>query len=290
MRLTDKPSQAHATRIRPALAPFAGGVMASPLEHPASIRQNIRVIPVHFISECPFGLWPRRSRYLHCQRTPWIAHPEREPCFPLGIGVPAVLFIKENILNPSTLSRADLVRELLAPTFRDFIQTTPHMGEHETAFEGAAANDCALNRKLDAARELLLRDLHTQMCMGSVMNSPQALRDWLRLHCANLEHEVFLVLYLTAQHQLIEAVELFRGTLTQTSVYPRELVKGALARNAAAVVIAHNHPSGHAEPSHADEHLTQTLKSALSLVDVRVLDHLVVAGSQVVSFAEKGLL
>ena len=121
-------------------------------------------------------------------------------------------------MNPSTLSRADLVRELLAPPFRDFIQTTPHVGDYETAFEEVTTNDSALNRKLDAARELLLRDLHAQMCMGSVMNSPQALRDWLRLHCANLEHEVFLVLYLTAQHQLIEAVELFRGTLTQLSV------------------------------------------------------------------------
>lgn len=193
-------------------------------------------------------------------------------------------------MNPSTLSRADLVRELLAPPLRDIIQTTPHVGDYEPTFEGLAVNDCALNRKLDAARELLLRDLHTQMCMGSVMNSPQALREWLGLHCANLEHEVFLVLYLTAQHQLIEAVELFRGTLTQTSVYPRELVKGALARNAAAVVVAHNHPSGHAEPSRADEFLTQTLKQALSLVDVRVVDHLIVAGGQVVSFAERGLL
>ncbi len=193
-------------------------------------------------------------------------------------------------MNPSTLSHADLVRELLAPSFRDFIQPTPHVGDYESTFEKVVVSDCALNRKLDAARELLLRDLHAQMCMGSVMNSPQALRDWLGLHCANLEHEVFLVLYLTAQHQLIEAVELFRGTLTQTSVYPRELVKGALARNAAAVVVAHNHPSGHAEPSHADQHLTQTLKSALSLVDVRMIDHLVVAGGQFVSFAERGLL
>lgn len=193
-------------------------------------------------------------------------------------------------MNPSTLSHADLVRELLAPPFRDFIQTIPHVGDYELAFKEVPANDCALNRKLDAARELLLRDLHVQMCMGSVMNSPQALRDWLGLHCANLEHEVFLVLYLTAQHQLIEAVELFRGTLTQTSVYPRELVKGALARNAAAVIVAHNHPSGHAEPSRADELLTQTLRTALSLVDVRVVDHLIVAGGTVLSFAERGLI
>ncbi len=101
---------------------------------------------------------------------------------------------------------------------------------------------------------------------------------------------MFLVLYLTAQLQLIEAVELFRGTLTQTSVYPRELVKGAISRNAAAVVVAHNHPSGHAEPSRADEFLTQTLKTALNLVDVRVVDHMIVAGGTVLSFAERGLI
>ncbi|MCH2221655.1 MAG: DNA repair protein RadC, partial [Dechloromonas sp.] len=129
-----------------------------------------------------------------------------------------------------------------------------------------------------------------QMRCGPLMTSPQVLRDWLRLYCAGLEHEVFLALYLDAQHRLIEVEELFRGTLTQTSVYPRELVKGALARNAAALAVAHNHPSGEAEPSRADELLTQSLKQALSLVDVRVIDHFVVAGDTVVSFAERGLV
>lgn len=193
-------------------------------------------------------------------------------------------------MNPSFLSRADLIRELLAPPVLDFLETAPHVGDNEAGYHGIAANDSVLTHKLGVARELLLRDLQAQMCAGPVMHSPQALRDWLRLHCANLEHEVFLVLYLTAQHQLIEAVEMFRGTLTQTSVYPRELVKGAIARNASAVVIAHNHPSRHAEPSRADEHLTQTLKTALSLVDVRVIDHLIVAGDTVLSFAERGLI
>jgi len=147
-----------------------------------------------------------------------------------------------------------------------------------------------LAHRLDVARELLLRDLREQMCNSPVMSSPQVLRDWLRLHCAGLQHEVFLVIYLDAHHRLIEAEELFRGTLTQTSVYPREVVKGALTRNAAALALAHNHPSGEAEPSRADELLTQTLKSALNLVDVRIIDHFIVAGDKVVSFAELGLI
>lgn len=112
----------------------------------------------------------------------------------------------------------------------------------------------------------------------------------LRLQCAGLQHEVFIVLFFDSQHRLLGAVEMFRGTLTQTSVYPREVVKSALQRNAAAVVLAHNHPSGSAEPSRADEHLTQTLKTALALVDVRILDHFVVAGDQAISFAERGLI
>jgi DNA repair protein RadC len=107
---------------------------------------------------------------------------------------------------------------------------------------------------------------------------------------ARLEHEVFMALFLDAQNRVIAAEELFRGTLTQTSVYPREVVKRALVHNAAAVILAHNHPSGVAEPSRADEFLTQTLRQSLSLVDARVLDHFIVAGNGVVSFAERGLL
>ena len=130
-----------------------------------------------------------------------------------------------------------------------------------------------------------MRELRDRMAQGPVMSSPQVLRDWLRLRCAGLQHEVFLALYLDANHRLIAHEEVFRGTLTQTSVYPRELVKSALARNAAAIAVAHNHPSGQAEPSRADEFLTQTLKSALALVDIRLIDHFVVAGDQCVSFA-----
>jgi len=149
------------------------------------------------------------------------------------------------------------------------------------AYRPAAADEV-----LQAAQ----RVLGQQMRGREVLTSPQVVRDFLRVRLGGLEHEVFAVLMLDAQHRLIEYVELFRGTVTQTSVYPREVVKESLTRNAAALILVHNHPSGVAEPSRADEHLTQTLKAALSLVDVRVLDHLIVAGSDVLSFSERGLL
>ena len=120
--------------------------------------------------------------------------------------------------------------------------------------------------------------------------SPDVVRDYLRVLLGDRPYEVFAVVFLDAQNRVLDAVEMFRGTLTQTSVYPREVVIEVLARNAAAVILTHNHPSGHPEPSQADEALTRTLKSALALVDVRVLDHLVVTRSTVVSFAERGLL
>lgn len=122
-----------------------------------------------------------------------------------------------------------------------------------------------------------------------VFDKPDLVKDFLKLKMSQFEHEVFAVLFLTSQHGLIAYEEIFRGSLTQTSVYPREVVKRALELNAAAVILAHNHPSGIAEPSRADELLTQTLKSSLALVDVRVLDHFIV-GNTVISFAEKGLL
>jgi DNA repair protein RadC len=127
-------------------------------------------------------------------------------------------------------------------------------------------------------------------CHDPALTTPQAVRDYLRLRIADREHEVFVVLYLDSQHRLIAAEELFRGTLAETRVYPREVVKAALRHNAAAVIFAHNHPSGVAEPSRADELLTQALKQALALVDIRTLDHFVVAGAKVVSFAERGLI
>jgi DNA repair protein RadC len=145
--------------------------------------------------------------------------------------------------------------------------------------------------QLAATLELARRALAEDMKRRDLLGSPGAVRDWLRLKLGGLSHEVFGALWLDAQNRLIAWEELSRGTLTQTSVYPREVVKRALATNAAAAILAHNHPSGFAEPSAADELLTRNLKEALALVDVRVLDHFIVAGqSQPLSFAERGLV
>lgn len=124
----------------------------------------------------------------------------------------------------------------------------------------------------------------------TTLSSPGVVRDYLRLRVGGLPHETFGVLFLDAQNGLIEAVEMFRGTLSQTSVYPREVAKAALLNNASAVILYHNHPSGSAEPSRADEVLTRALKDALALLDIRTLDHLVVTAATVTSFAERGLI
>jgi DNA repair protein RadC len=141
-----------------------------------------------------------------------------------------------------------------------------------------------------AALELARRSLKDELRAASALTSPGAVRDYLRLAIADREHEVFVCLWLDAQHRVLRFEELFRGTLTQTSVYPREIVKAGLRANAAAVIFAHNHPSGAAQPSRADELLTRNLKDALALVEVKVLDHFIVAGPHALSFAERGLL
>ena len=141
-----------------------------------------------------------------------------------------------------------------------------------------------------AAIELARRSIEEKLQSGAALNSPGAVRDYLRLALGGKLHEVFVCIWLDVQHRVIKFDEPFRGTLTQTSVYPREIVKAALAANAAAVIFAHNHPSGAAQPSQADELLTRSLKEALALVDVKVLDHFIVAGNQALSFAERGLL
>lgn len=142
------------------------------------------------------------------------------------------------------------------------------------------------NKIIQAALQIL----GTRLRGGEALTSPDIVRNYLQLRLGDKEHEVFMCVWLDAQHRVLDADEAFRGTLTQTSVYPREIVKMALARNAAAVIFAHNHPSGAAQPSRADELLTRNLKDALALVDVKVLDHFVVAGAHAISFAERGLL
>jgi DNA repair protein RadC len=139
---------------------------------------------------------------------------------------------------------------------------------------------------LDAARQAI----EHKMQRGASFTSPAAVKEYLRAKLAGYEHEVFAVLFLDSQHRLIEYAEMFRGTIDSASVHPREVVKEALRHNAAAVIVSHNHPSGNPAPSAGDRALTQQLKAALALVDVRVLDHVIVGGSRSASFAEDGLL
>jgi len=141
---------------------------------------------------------------------------------------------------------------------------------------------------LQAVMEMARRTLAEDMQAGDALTSPTAVRDYLRLILHSKDYEVFCCVFLDAQNRVIAVEELFRGTLTQTSVYPREIIKRALTHNAAALILAHNHPSGVAEPSQADRLLTRKLADALALVDIRVLDHFIVAGASSLSFMESG--
>jgi DNA repair protein RadC len=192
--------------------------------------------------------------------------------------------------DPHRFSRAQLLAELLAPA--------PSIGPHELREADDAESlqplsgpvEAAVARRLLAARELMCRDALARLQDRPVMNSPELLMEWLRLHCAGLDYEVFLVLYLDIQQRLIAAEQLFRGTLAQVGVYPREILKQALFHGANAVALAHNHPGGSVQASAADQQLTSQLKNALALVDIRVIDHIIVAGDQHYSFAQHGLM
>jgi DNA repair protein RadC len=184
------------------------------------------------------------------------------------------------------MSAVDLARQLLGR----FGSVGGLLGAGCTNLAETPGLGSAKLAQLQAALELARRALKEDISSRDALSSPRAVRDYLRLTLAGREQEVFVVLLLDAQHRVIACEELFHGTLTQTSVYPREVVKCSLRHNAAAVIFAHNHPSGVAEPSHADEILTRSLKSALALVDIQVLDHFIVAGSRTMSFAERGLL
>ncbi|ALQ52132.1 RadC family protein [Nitrosomonas ureae] len=193
------------------------------------------------------------------------------------------IFLRTGISGKSAV---DLARELLL-----------HFGSLTNVFAASQSNFCQLPgmgiakyAQLQAVLEMARRTLDEELRCGNAMNSPKLVRDFLRLSLANKQHEVFIGIFLDAKNHAIATEELFSGTLTQASVYPREIIKRALYHNAAAIIFAHNHPSGIAEPSHADKVLTQSLKQALSLVDVKVLDHFIIGNGTALSFAEHDLI
>ncbi len=219
--------------------------------------------------------------------------------------LPAALRPREKLLSlgPAALADAELLALLLRTGMKGLgvlqmaEQMLSQMGGISGLLQAAPAQlrqvkglGPAKRAELLAVMEIARRGLRGELRTQPVFNSPQMVKDYVQLRLGALPHEVFAVLFLDAQHRLIVCEELFRGTLTQTSVYPREVVKRCLELNAASVILAHNHPSGTLEPSRADELLTQTLRSSLQLIDVRVLDHLVVACTGAMSFAERGLL
>ena len=220
--------------------------------------------------------------------------------------LPADARPREKLLarGPGALSDAELLALLLrtGTAGRGVLQMAQEVLESFGGIAGllhAGADDLkrvkglggsAKRAELLAVLELARRALAEQLKERAAFDSATAVKDYLQLHLAARPHEVFAVLFLDAQHKLIALEELFRGTLTQTSVYPREVALRALHHHAAAVILAHNHPSGGVQPSRADEAITQNLKSALALIDVRVLDHVIVAPGQALSMAEKGLI
>jgi DNA repair protein RadC len=193
------------------------------------------------------------------------------------------IFLRVGVTGKSAV---DLAREML-DTFGSLNGIFQARFQELCAINGIGASKYA---QLQAIFEMSRRALAEEMRATDVFNSASQVRDFLRLKLGNLKQEVFMVLYFNVQNQLITSEIMFTGTLTQTSVYPREVVKHALHHNAASVIFAHNHPSGVAQQSQADELLTKQLKQALALVDVRVLDHFIVAGNDTLSFSERGLL
>ena len=193
------------------------------------------------------------------------------------------LFVGTGVRGKSAL---DVARELLARFGRLSCLLSASHGELD-AVPGVGTARLA---QIAAVMELARRALSEEMKARDSLTSPAAVRGYLRLAMQDLGHECFYCVFLDAQNRVIAAEELFRGTLTQTSVYPREVLKQALRHNAAALILAHNHPSGVAEPSMQDQALTRTLAEALALIDVKVLDHFIVAPGCCLSFAERGLM
>ena len=193
------------------------------------------------------------------------------------------IFLRTGVVGKSAV---DLARDLL----NKFSTLTAMFAASKDEFCSIHGMGMAKYVQMQAVLEMSRRALAEEMRTGDALNSPRAVREYLQLLLRGKEQEVFMVVFLDAQHRVLQAEELFHGTLTQTSVYPREVVKRALFHNAAAVILAHNHPSGVAEPSQSDRLLTDALKQSLALIDVRVLDHFIVAGAGCLSFTERGLL
>lgn len=212
----------------------------------------------------------------------------REKLLARGPGALADAELLALLLRTGTAGRG--VLQLAQGLLDDFGGLAGLLAADAEALAGVKGLGPAKRAELAAVLEIARRTLSARMREAPVFDSPQTVKDYLQLALGGKPHEVFAVLFVDSQHRLIACEELFRGTLGAASVYPREVVKRALALNAAAAILAHNHPSGVAEPSRADEALTQSLKAALALVDVRVLDHFVVGQGSVVSFAERGLL
>ncbi len=179
-------------------------------------------------------------------------------------------------LGRDMLSRFGSLSALFAASRQEFSQI-PGLGDAKFA-------------QLQAVLELAKRAISEELSRGDILSSPQAVKNYLKLTLGGKSYESFTVLFLDVKHRLIQTAELARGTLDQASVYPREIIKQALLLNAAAIIIAHNHPSGSPEPSQADQHLTQTIRQAMQLVDLRLLDHFIIALPHIYSFAEHGLL
>ena len=193
------------------------------------------------------------------------------------------IFLRTGVRGASAV---DLARRLL----RTFGSLAGLFGADRDKFRAIPGIGDVKYVQLQAVVEMARRALIADAKAGVNLSSPASVRDFLRLQLQNRKVEVFVGIFLDAQNRVLEVEELFAGTLTQTSVFPREVVRRALHHNAAGMIFAHNHPSGVAEPSHADETLTQTLKQALALVDVRVLDHFIIGKGATLSFAERGLI
>lgn len=191
------------------------------------------------------------------------------------------IFLRTGVKGKSAV---DLARELL----NDFGGLRPLLTANQQRFCQPLGLGDAKYAQLQAVLEMARRHLAEQLKTGDALTNPDLTRAYLTSRIRDLSHEVFVCLLLDNQNRVIKYEEVFRGTIDGAAVYPREIVKLALSANAAAVIFGHNHPSGIAEPSQADRHITQRLTDALGLVDIRVLDHLVIGNGEVVSFAERG--